>query len=287
VRAAYAALLLGLLGGLSLATAVLSTAVHRPATVAEALGLDAADPTLDDRRASAVAALTAACMARQGLTWRPVPERGLEIPDPELDPVAWADRWGFGVSTTIDRPAPPGALDANMAAFEAMPAPAKSAYGAALHGSPGRPGCHETASQAVYGLRDRLMRPIRAELDALDAAVAADQGIASAVAAWRDCVSGVSSGFIIDRRSLPGALLQRFASRTMSMKPGSRALDDLQAEERRVAGVVARCEVAYASARSQVAARHEAAFVATRKEVLAGIGAAIRSGEAALPTRPP
>jgi len=36
-----------------------------------------------------------------------------------------------------------------------------------------------------------------------------------------------------------------------------------------------------------VAARHEAAFVAPRKEVLAGIGAAIRSAEAALPTRPP
>ena len=284
--AAYAALLCGLLGGLWLATAVLSTAGRPPATVAEALGLDVADENADHRRSNAVAALTAECMSRLGFIWRSIPELLPEVPDPDLAPVAWADRWGFGVST-IDRSPPPGVPDPNMAALETMSAEVRSTYRAALYGSSGRPGCQQTASETVLGLRDRLLAPIREELDALDAAIAADPGVAKALATWPGCVAGVSSGLTLDRRTLPGALVQRFVAETTPLAFGSRAMNEVQAEERRVAGVLARCERSYASARAEVAARHEARFVASHRQVLAGIGAATRAAEAALPTLPP
>jgi hypothetical protein len=226
-------------------------------------------------------------MRRRGLLWQPVPEPAPDVPDPSLDPVAWADRWGFGVSTMIDRPAPTGTADQNIDALASMPVAEKDAYRIALHGSAGHPGCHEISSQGVYGLRDRLLRPLRAELDVLDAAIEADQGTAKALAIWRGCVATVSAGLAIDRRSLPRALIRRFADRTMATSRGSSMMRALQADERRVAGVVARCEVAYSAARTFAAAPLEAAFIDAHREAIVGIGAAIRSAEAALPTIPP
>ncbi len=286
MRAAYAALTLGLLAGLWLATTVLSSAGNRPTTVEAALGLGAATAELDARRATAVAVLTATCMRSLGLTWQPVPEPPPDIPDPDLGPVAWADRWGFGVSTITARPA--GSIhDPNLDAITSMPEVRRSRYRAALRGSPGQPGCQETARESVYGLRDRLLRPLRAELEALEAAVTADPGLGRAVADWRGCVGRVADGLPVDRRSLPSALLQRFAARAAAEEPSSPRLRDIQEDERRVAGVLARCEATYADARTRIAARHEAAFVARNEAALSAVGAAIRTAEAALPTLPP
>jgi len=283
VRATYVAFVLGVLGGLGLATVVVSTAGRQPATVAEVLGLDRADAALASRRADAVAALTSQCMRGLGFLWRPVPESPPDLPDADLDPVAWADRWGFGVSTVVELLAPTATPDPNVETLTTMPTAARDAYRRALHGSPGHPGCYERANDAVYGLRDRLLRPMRADLDALDAAIEADPGTQRAIAIWRGCVARASGGVTIDRRSLSRDLLERFAGRAMLLAPGSTELHHLQAEERRVAGVVARCEVEYAAARGRVAARHEAPFIARHREALTGIGAAIRSAEAALP----
>jgi hypothetical protein len=280
-------LLLALIGGLGLAAAVVWGGPTRSTTVAELLGLEPAGAELDARRANAVAALIADCMARLGLSWRPVAEPGPDIPDPALDPVAWADRWGFGVSTTADRPLPPGVADPNLSTLASLPPTAQRDYRLALHGSPGHHGCHEVATERVYGLRDRLLQPIRADLDGLDADIDADPGTAKALATWRGCVAEVSSGLTIDRRTLPGALMERFANGTAAISGGRVALRALQTEERRVAGVIARCEVAYGAVRRQVAARNEVRFLATHQEALVRIGAAIRAAEAALPTLPP
>jgi hypothetical protein len=285
VRAAYLALLLGLVGGLGLATAVLSEAADRPTTVAAALGLRS-DAALDDRRSVAVAVLTAACMRRLGLDWAHTVEPAPTIPNADLDPIAWADRWGFGISTAVAQPSVPPDTDPNLAAVAAMPVAAQSVYRAALHGATGRSGCHETANATVYGLRDRLLAPLRPSLDALEAEIASDPGALRALGSWHDCVAGVSAGATIDRRSLPGALVQRFIGR-MSAPIDSGDLPALQAEERRVAGVLARCEVGYADAKATAAARHETMFVARHREVLRTIGDAIRAAEAALPTLPP
>jgi hypothetical protein len=286
VRAVYGALTLGLVAGLWLTTTVLSSVSHRSTTVEEALGLGAATAELDGRRAVAVAVLTSACMRSLGLRWQPVPEPPPEVPDPDLGPVAWADRWGFGVSTIPARPAG-AADDPNLDAIATLPDGLGSRYRTALHGSPGQPGCQETARESVYGLRDRLLRPLRAELDALEAAVTADPGLGRAVAVWRGCVGRVAGGLPVDRRSLPSALLQRFAARTADVEPGSPRLGAIQQDERRVAGVVARCEATYTDTRTLIAARYEAAFVARHEAALSAVGATIRAAEAALPTLPP
>jgi len=290
VRAAYAAIVFGLFGGLGLATAVLSSRIVGPATVAAALGVEMPAAELDRRRAGAVAVLVADCMTRAGLRWDPVPDPGPGIPDPGLGPVAWAERWGFGVSTLVGRREPAATADPNMTALDAAAPAVRDAYRRALHGHRGTSGCHAMATETVYGLRDRLLEPLRADLAALDRQIAADAGSARAVAAWRVCVGPVANGLAVDRRSLPGALLTHFVARVTALGPGGRYVADLEAlqgEERRVATVVAGCEVAYAAARATVASAYEAAFVADHREALAGIGAAIRAGEAALPTLPP
>ncbi len=281
-------ILFGVLGGVGLATAVLSSAGDRPTTVAAALGIDG-DPALDRRRAEAVAVLTADCMRERGLAWVAAPESAPQLPDPELDPVAWARRWGFGLSTMVGSAFPQATADANMTAIDGSEPSARAAYLRALHGQNGAPGCHEIATDVVFGSRDRLLAPLRADLDTLDARIAADPVTQRAVGAWRMCVGPITAGLAADRRSLPGALLGRFDARVRNLA-GMRSVAGLaavQADERRVATVVAECELAYASARAAAAAPHEAAFVAQHGEALMTIGAAIRAAEAALPTLPP
>jgi hypothetical protein len=291
VRAAYAALILGIAGGIWLATTVLpDAAVARPATVADALAIEPPGPALDRRRAEATAVLVAACMAGHGMPWEPVPEPPPAVPDPDLSPVDWARRWGFGVSTMIGRPEQDPARDPNLASIAAAPPDERDAYRRALLGDASSPGCHATASTSVYGLRDRLLAPLRMSLQALDARIAADPAAARAVAGWRTCVGPVAADLAADRRTLPGALLERFASRSAAIGRGIGGLVGLaalQADERRVATVLARCEVEFTEARAVAAARHEAAFVDERRDTLASIGAAIRAAESALPTMPP
>lgn len=286
MRAAYGALIIGLIGGLWLATTVLSTTVARPRTVAEALALDPGGSELDGRRATAVAVLTAACMRQLGFDWRPVPEPPPDVPDAELDPVAWADRWGFGVTTIRDRP-PTSAPDPNLDALAEAPAGIQARLRAALFGQERRPGCQQTARDAVYGLRDRLLQPMRHELDALADAVAADPALGLVLASWQGCVAPISGGLTIDRRTLPRALIERFRARVAGSSSGSDVLNDLQRDERTVAGTLARCETDYVASRARVAARYEAAFLTTHGATLAQLGAAIRAAEAALPTMPP
>lgn len=291
MRAAYAALILGLLGGVGLATVVLSVTRPHPATVQAALGLDRPDTTIDRRRAEAVAVLTARCMARLGIPWRPIPEPLPSVPDPTLGPIAWADRWGFGLSTMVgDRPL--GTLGPLLAPSEPSPSTTADAQPSvvqrALHGDAGTPGCQATATETVYGLRDRLLRPLRTELDALQRAIVADVGLSRALAAWRTCVAAVADGLGLDRRSLPAALVLRWTRRLAALPADDSAgLVRLQAAERRDAGALARCELAYTTARTAVAAPYEARFVERHWTTLDTIGRQIAAAEASLPTLPP
>jgi hypothetical protein len=290
VRAAYAALLFGLLGGLGLATVVLSSRSAAPVTIAAVLGTKVPPPELARRRAEAVAVLTAECMARRGVRWLPVPEAPPSIPDADLGPVDWARRWGFGVSTAIGRAEPAASADSNLAALERATPEQRDAALRALHGDGAEPGCQVTANGAVYGLRDRLLAPLKGPLDALGARIDADPAAARALRAWRSCVAPVAAGLPLDRRSLPGALLERFARSAGALAPNPgwvAGLAALQADERRVATVVARCEEAYTIDRAGVIARHEAEFVGEHLATLDRVGSAIRAAEAALPTLPP
>jgi hypothetical protein len=284
VRAAFGAILFGLVGGIGLATAVLSSAGDRPTTVKAALGIDGG-PTLDRRRAAAVAVLIADCMSERGLPWVAIPDPAPTLPDPDLDPVAWAERWGFGLSTMVGPLSAQTTQAANMAASYGDDPSTQAAYRRALHGGDDTLGCHAIATDAVFGLRDRLMAPMRDALAALDARISADPAARRAAASWRRCVGPISAGLAADRRSLAGALLGRYDARVRRLAGLSSiaGLAALQADERRVATVVAECELAYAAARAAVAASHEAKFVAEHRAALTTIGAAIRAAEAALP----
>jgi hypothetical protein len=285
VRAAYAALVLGIVGGLGLATAVLS-GVRPPVTIAAALGVDDG-PDLDSRRATAVAALTTACMRRHGLDWAAVPESLPTVPDASLDPIAWADRWGFGIATMAGMPATSAAPDQNLEALGRMPGPAQAVVRAALHGTVSDRGCAEQATQEVYGLRDRALAPLRPAFEELTATIDIDPRVVAAVATWRGCVAPVSSGLAAERRTLAGALLERAVARLDDVRAGRADLGSAQREERQDAGMLARCEAAFTDVRARVAQRYEAPFVSRYRAQLASIGATIKAAEAAWPSAAP
>ena len=291
MRAAYAALILGLLSGFILATGVLSDGVGgRATTVAAALAIDVPGVDVDRRRAEAVAVLVARCMARHGSAWIPWVAPPPALPDPDLGPVDWAERWGFGISTTVGLPQPAVEGDPNLARLGSIGPDERDAMRRALYGSGRDPGCQASATTEIYGLRERLMAPLRPALDGLEARIAADPRADEALATWRGCVEPVAAGLLLDQRRLPTALMASVSDRLGALATTPVAIAGLaaiQAQERRVATVLAGCDAAFSDARTTVAAPYEAAFVAEHREALGRTGAAIREAEAALPTMPP
>ena len=285
-------LILGILGGVWLASAALSAgAARRPMTVATSLALDVDGVDIDRRRSEAVAVLVARCMQRHGFPWRPWIDAPPAIPDADLAPVAWAERWGFGVSTMIGRAPRVSPPDPDLAALAALP-PAKGARARdALYGAgDGDAGCKGSANDAVHGLRDRLLAPLRPALTDLAARIAADHLAVQAADAWRACVRPIADGDVPERPTFAERLIARFSAEVqrLAASPAAMAgLSALQADERRVATALARCETAFAETRAAVAAPHESDFVARHRDELVAIGAAIRDAEAALPTLPP
>lgn len=291
MRAGLAALVLGIAGGLAIATGVLSMrGAPAPTTVAEALALDGGGPDLDRRRADAVAILVSACMRRHGWSWKPWPEPPMALPDASMDPVSWADRWGFGVTTGAAAASAPAPIDPNLSSLARLAPDDRDRMRVALFGDGSRGGCQAQATSEVYGLRERLLAPIRPALEDLDRRIAADPAAATVQARWRACVGPIAGGLPLDRRTLAASLVERFAARVASFGTVPAAIAGraaLQVEERRVAASLARCETAYETDRANVAAPHEAAFVLEQRAALEAVGRTIRAAEAALPTLPP
>jgi hypothetical protein len=300
VRAGYLAVALAVLGSLVVGLIAGWTGARDPGPgpIAVALGLAGPDdPRLDRRRALAVAEATTTCMAALGLSYTAEPESAVTIPDADLDPVAWAARWGFGVSTSIAVPSPSADPDAGRAAAD-RPGPLGVAEGgrtaAALYGDARTPGCHTKATEAVYGLRERLLAPLHGELASVERAVEGDPAMNEERDRWRACVTPAAATFgasatSVRRDAFVGRLLDAVADRTEQARTstvGAGTLAHVQALERRVAVSVAMCEAAFATARAHVAAPHEMAFVDRHRADLARIGAAIRLTEASYP-RPP
>ena len=286
------ALILGIVGGLWLASRAMSSGgVPPPTTVAGALALDTDGSDLDARRSEAFAVLVAHCMQANGLEWEPWVEPSPSVPDAHLAPIAWAERWGFGVSTTVGRSQSPPPDDPNLARIATSSGDLQTRYRVTLYGtSDGDPGCQRAANDAVYGLRERVLAPLRAALTDLDVRIAKDKGAIGAVDGWRSCVAPIAADGHPDRRTLTQRLIERFSAQVERLGQTPRSMAGLlavQADERRVASTLARCEGAFADARSVVAAPFEAAFVAEHREELIQTGAAIRHAEAALPTIPP
>ena len=265
------------------------------AVVLPAMSLEAAigapsEPTLDRRRAARWREVVAACMSARGHDYRPFVEPPPPIPDADLGPVAWAERWGFGISTAL-APSPPAPVDPNLRRIAGAPAAERTRYLGALFGTDGEPGCHATATEAVHGLRQRALASLETSLAALATVIDADPIVMTAGDAWLTCVRRVlPDGVSATAVRSPGdtdALRRWFAARVGIDGGSEPGPPSIQAEERRVAASVARCDVALAAARAIGAGPHEAAFVRDHRLALARIGAAIRRAEAAYPPAEP
>ncbi len=242
--------------------------------VAAALDL-AGGPALDARRAAAVADATGRCLADRGIVMAVPVDLPPPVPDAGLDPIAWAGRWGFGISTRAAEVGTTRVPDAG----PRLDAAARSA----LFGDAGRPGCQERARIEVYGLRDRLLAPLRPALEALGARIDADPGSRAADVAWVGCAGTVLEPLAGVPRPVRVGDLDPVRT-WFAAQPGTAAL---QALERRVAAGIARCDLARVDARRHAAWPHEEAFVATHRERLAGIAVSIRAAEAAYPPTDP
>lgn len=256
-----------------------------PATIAGALGLDETDAVeLDRERATVVNAMTARCMAARGLPYPATVEPPPVIPDASLDPVAWADRWGFGVTTSVGTTgASTVVVDPVEDLVASWPANEKERYRAALRGNDEVPGCLPRATDAVYGARDRLLAPLEPAFRSLEASVEGDQRMTPIRDAWTVCARSVALPLHIAeaevaRDRLPSRLIDWFVAALT--QPGGGAGQRLLAiRERTVAGAIARCDMAFSKARTVVAAPYEAEFVARHRTELQAIGVAIREAE--------
>lgn len=234
-------------------------------------------------------------MRALGMPYRPVPQPAPPIPDPGLGPVAWAERWGFGVTTSVGVRPVAEVADPNAAYAAALPPDAAVVYRTALFGTDGASGCHGAANEQVHGLRARLLAPLDADLAALGRAVDADAAMIAVRDSWSACIRPAADALALagsdrDRDRLPDALIAAFAGRLRALRPSSTGpptLGALQAFERRTAVRIARCEAAFAAGRAVVAAAHESRFVREHTAALAAIGRSIRDAEAALPDEPP
>jgi hypothetical protein len=285
LRAGSLAFLLSLIGTAVIAAAVLSPR-SGPTTIAEAIDAPSS-ADLDTRRALAVAALTHACMQALGLPYDAVPEPPASIPDAHLDPITWAERWGFGIATAVGAPALAPVEDPNATRLAGLPGPARARYLQALYGDgAGQIGCHGSAVDQVHGLRDRALAPVRSRFEELEGAVAADPATAPVTAAWDGCVRrlGIAA---TDRATLVERMRQSFTERVAAIAQDPRLVAAVAAEERRIAAGIARCEAEHAERMAVVAAPHEQRFVARYGSLLARIGARIRAAEATYPVSRP
>jgi hypothetical protein len=240
-------------------------------------------PELDRRRASAVALRTASCMTAAGHPFQPWVEPPPVIPDADLDPIAWAERWGFGISTA-DEPLPGPAIDPNLARIAALPTAQRLRATEDLFGSDARAGCQPLAADHVYGLRERVLLPLRPGLTALGARIEADPVVVAARAGWLDCVAP----WIPPGAPGPSGAGDLEPVRAWFAWRAAIAVDAdvrqaVELDERRVAAAFARCDVRLHEDRRRAASPHEQAFVSVHRVELDELAAIIRREEAGYP----
>jgi hypothetical protein len=265
-----------------LAAALSPVPTRSEGPLAAALGLSGG-PELDRRRATTVAVLTATCMTAAGHPFQPWVEPPPLVPDADLDPIAWAERWGFGISTA-DEPLPGPAIDPNLATIAALPTAQRLEATRDLFGSADQVGCQPQATDRVYGLRERVLRPLRPGLTALGVRIEADPVVIDARAGWVDCVTP----WLPHEAPGPSGSGDLEPLRAWFARRAATAVDAamrrvVQADERRAAAAVARCDERLQRDRRRGAARHEQAFVSRHRAELGRLAAVIRREEAAYP----
>ena len=133
-----------------------------------------------------------------------------------------------------------------------------------------------------------LLAPLEPDLRAMQAAIGAHPRMTDVTNQWRACLArdGIQGA---DRASTVPTLVASLSERlhALASRPGDGSLADLQADERRLATAVARCETAFIAARATIAAAYERRFVQDHRSVLDAIRQALEAADAALPTLPP
>ena len=262
-------------------------------TVEGVLGL-ASDPlegaALERRRLEAVEVLTAVCMHRRGWPYRVHVPPALAIPDADLAPLAWAERWGFGVATSIGHGPPDTVADPNLEMVASFGTGRRAAWITALVGGAGRAGCRPIATERVMGLRDRLLAPLALALADFRDSIDASDVVRHALDAWTTCLlaAGIEPA---GRAATIPALIDVIGRRLDALRgpdgglpsPAEPSLAALADEERRMAVAVARCEAPYLEARQAAERSMAGAFLSTHGDALRAVGDTIRAAEAALP----
>lgn len=169
------------------------------------------------RAAAQVEELIAGCMAEQGFEYvprtaaGPAPEAALSEVDDGLDPIEFAQQWGYAITTgpPDDSPSPgpsPEVVDPNETIRATMTATELAAYDEALWGvSPenadgaeyveptgDRRGCHAAANDAVYGAgmdEDDPFAGLMEEMTRMWESVPTDDRVLAAQADWAACMA--------------------------------------------------------------------------------------------------
>lgn len=251
------------------------------------LGLDPGGTTARERAAEQE---VAACMRVAGFEY--VPATRADMLPGELTSLADASAHGYGL--TIH---PVTDVDANEAAYEALPATERRRWDDALYGPAsggGTEGCLSQTGPASPEqlLQEALGRPefldLADRLAELETTIVTDQRVAAAGAEWSACmarvefpdlgVPGDGFEFVLERAGRAvGVDVARdgFDTAWLDQLPDEE-LAELHELERSVASADVRCMEAYDRIEREVRTPHENEFVADHREALDHLRAAIQ-----------
>lgn len=161
--------------------------------------------------------LIAECMAEQGFEYvprtaaGPMPQAATAVEDDGLDPIEYAQQWGYAITTgpPDEGPGPspsPEVVDPNEELRAGMTETERTAYDTALWGVPLDPadgeeyveptgdqrGCHTVANDAVYGSgveEDDPFADLMDEMSRMWESVGTDDRVLAAQAEWAACMT--------------------------------------------------------------------------------------------------
>src|SRR5437773_3278274 len=248
------------------------------------LGLN--DPATSGTRAKledqATEELVASCMASRGFTYRPRRDGPPQPPDPELAPVEWAEKWGFGIATSVGTSTDESLeADPNDSYIQSLSGTQRNAFFTALRGaaepaaSSAPEGCLPLANDQVYGRYNSVLTPVSDALESIGPDIHQDSRVAPAIADWASCHVGAGLP-----RDHPERVAQRLASDVstqlmaiMGPPPGRpdydrAALSSLQASDKRVATAVAICSQRFQDAYRPIANEYESRWASLHADTL-------------------
>jgi hypothetical protein len=197
-------------------------------------------------------------------------------PDAELSPRAWAERWGFGIATSVGVVSPSAPRpDPNLEYVATLSPSQAEQYRTALYGSSTEPGCADQAADRVYGRYEQVLDPLGPEIDQMEQAIRSDTRTITLTMAWLECVSDDDFRPSSREALVPELteVLQAKLAEVMGPPPGRSDFDtaELRAIQRREIELALRtidCDTRFEHRFSEVRAEHERAFISAHEDEL-------------------